>query len=56
MRRRKGSSGSGPVPARRFAAMWPGSAVPGIAQVTAGWETTNFSRISAQEAQPISAA
>ncbi len=38
----QGSSGSGPVPARRFAAMWPGSAVPGMAQVTAGWETTYF--------------
>ena len=56
MRRRIASSGRRPSAAPMFSRTWATLVVAGIAQVTAGCETMNFSRNCAQLAQSISAA
>jgi hypothetical protein len=47
-------SGRGPCKARMFSRRWATFEVAGIAHVTAGCETTNLRKASAQLAQPIS--
>ena len=56
MRLRSAASGRRPVAALMFSRTWATRVVAGIAQVTAGCETMNFSTSWAQLAQSISAA
>ena len=56
MRSRRAASGIGPSPARMFWRRWSTREVAGIAQVTAGCETMNFSTSCAQPSQPSSPA
>ena len=44
------------MPASALSAMCSGRLVPGMVQVTAGWDSTNFSSTCAQLVAPISAA
>ncbi len=56
MRVRIFASGNGPLRAPMFSVMCMSCDVAGMAQVTAGWETMNFSRNSGQLATPASEA
>ena len=56
MRRRVASSGSGPRAAPRLSVRYASFAVPGIATVTAGCDTTYFSANCAHVAMPIARA
>ena len=55
-RARTRAAARSPKPARTLSSMCSRRRVPGIAQVTAGWLSTNFSSTCAQLVQPISAA
>src|SRR5258708_22208730 len=56
IRLRIAASGIGPWPAPRLSRMCSALAVPGMAQVTAGWLTIHLRKYCAQLAMPSSAA